>query len=106
MKFEGRVCVNCDKGKLRAYKDEVAEGIYVDAYKCDYCNQIIYSREVMSKVEAMHKSASEERRLVRVGSSVAALIPASIVKAMSLKPREKIFVTTQGNRIIILPSPA
>lgn len=105
MNLEGKICGICDKGRLHAFKDEVVKGVYVDAFKCDY-GHVCYTYDVMKKIEALHKASSEERHLVKVGSSVAAPIPASIVKMMKLKPREKILVSTQGNRIIILPSPS
>lgn len=106
MDFTGTTCGICNKGKLHPVKDEVSRGIYVDGYRCDRCGEISYSREVMQKVEAMQKSISEERRLVKVGSSVAALIPSSIVRKLQLKPRERVYIHTEGKNIVIQPSPA
>ena len=102
MNFEGKVCGICNKGKLHGFKEEIAEGIYVDAYKCDR-GHISYSKEVMEKIEAFYRNFAEERHIVKVGSSIAVPIPASIVKLLNLKPKEKVFVTVQDNRIIIRP---
>ncbi len=103
MNFEGKVCGICNKGRLHAFKDEVSPGVYVDAYKCEY-GHVSYSKEVMEKVEAINRSTAEERHIVRVGSSIAVPIPASIVKLLGLKPREKVFVSAQDNKIIVRPS--
>ena|SRR3989344_5067348 len=103
MNMEGKICGICNKGKLHAFKDEVSAGVYVDAFKCEY-GHVSYTQEVMEKVEAMHKSMSEERHLVKVGSSIAAPLPASIVKLLNLKAKEKIYVTSENNKIIITPS--
>ncbi|MBI5035949.1 AbrB/MazE/SpoVT family DNA-binding domain-containing protein [Candidatus Micrarchaeota archaeon] len=104
MKFEGKTCGVCNKGTLKAFKDEIAEGVYVDGYKDEY-GHVAYSKEVMAMVEKIYRNTAEERSLVRVGSSVAVPIPASIVRLLALKPKEKVYVTTQDNRIIIRPSP-
>jgi hypothetical protein len=105
MNFEGKTCGNCNKGTLKAFKDEVAPGIQADAYKCNHCGNTSYPRPVMEKIEAMHKASSQERHLVKVGSSVAAPIPSSIVKELGLKIKESVFIRTQGRTIIIQPSP-
>ncbi len=104
MSFEGKKCGVCNKGTLHAYKDEVAAGVHVDAYKDEH-GHIAYTEEVMRTVEKIYKNTAEERHLVRVGSSVAVPIPAAIVKLLELKPKEKVYITTQDNRIIIRPSP-
>ncbi len=104
--FTGKICGICNNGKLHPFKDEVAAGIHVDAYKCDNGGHISYSGEVMGKVEALYKNTSEERHLVQAGSSVAAPIPAKIVKMLNLKPREKVYISMEGNRIVISPAPA
>ncbi|MDO8339609.1 MAG: AbrB/MazE/SpoVT family DNA-binding domain-containing protein [Candidatus Burarchaeum sp.] len=105
--MEGKLCGICDKGRLHAYKDEITDGIYVDAYKCDFDpDHVSYTAEVMHKVEAIQRSTSVERHLVKVGSSVAAPIPSAIVKALRLKPRGRVFISAQGRRIIIRPAPS
>ena len=106
MNFEGKTCGECGKGRLHSTQDEIAEGVYVDAFKCSHCGGISYAQGVMAKVEAMQRAVSEERRLVKVGSSVAAIIPAAIVDALGLKPKEKVLINARGNRIIIVPSPS
>lgn len=102
--LEGKTCGMCEKGTLKAFKDEVTKGVYVDAFKCEN-GHVLYSREVMAKVEAIYKSSAQERHVVRVGSSIAVPIPSSIVKLLALKPKEKVYVTTQDNKIVITPSP-
>ena len=103
MNFEGKTCGACNKGKLHAFKDEIAEGVYVDAYKCDY-GHVSYSKEVMEKIEKLNKTLNMERRIVKVGSSIAVPIPASVVKSFKLKPKERVFITTQDNKIVIQPA--
>ena len=103
MKFEGKICGVCNKSRLHAFKDEISPGVSVDAYKCEY-GHVSYPKEVMQTVEALLRTASEERHVVRVGSSIAVPIPASIVKLLGLRPKEKVFVSAQDNKIIIRPS--
>lgn len=103
MNLEGKPCGVCGKGRLKGFKDEVADGIHVDAYQCEH-GHVSYSREVMEKVEAMRRATSQERHIVKVGSSIAVPIPASIAKLLELKPREKVFVALRGNSIVIRPS--
>jgi len=50
MNFEGKQCGICGT-KLRKVTDEVSEGVYVDAFKCEKAH-VSYSEEVMRKVEA------------------------------------------------------
>ena len=102
--LKGRTCDLCGKGKYAPFKDEVSAGIYVDADKCDNCGEIAYSLEVMRKVNAMHRAESQARKLVKIGSSIAALIPADIVKKLQLKAKEKVYISTRNNEIIIKPS--
>lgn len=100
MDFEGKTCGVCDKGKLRGFKDEVEKGIFVSAYKCSQCSEVAYSREVMQKVEVIYRDKSEERSLIKIGASLAVSIPAGIVKALGLKPKEKVYLTRRGNELI------
>ena len=104
IKLEGKTCGVCNKGKLHAFRDEIAEGVYADAFKCDYGGHVSYSKSVMEKVEALQKNTAQERHVVRVGSSIAVPIPSAIVKMLNLKPKERVFITTKDNRIIITPS--
>ncbi|MFH1200552.1 MAG: AbrB/MazE/SpoVT family DNA-binding domain-containing protein [Candidatus Micrarchaeota archaeon] len=103
MKFNGKLCGVCNKGRLHAFKDELSPGVYADAFKCDY-GHVSYGREVMAKVEAINKAVAQERHVVRAGSSLAVPIPASIAKMLGLKPREKVYITTKDNSIVIRPS--
>ena len=107
MNFEGKICGVCNKGRLHAFKEEIEKGVYVDAYKCSG-GHISHSEGVERKLGAIYNAGSLERHLVRIGppSSIAAPIPSSIVKLFKLKPKEKIFVSSQDNQIIIRPSPA
>ncbi|MBI5636041.1 AbrB/MazE/SpoVT family DNA-binding domain-containing protein [Candidatus Micrarchaeota archaeon] len=106
MNLEGKTCGVCNKGKLRAFQDEVVPGVYVDAFKCSEYGHVSYSKEVMKHVENLYKQSSEERHIVKVGSSIAVPIPAAIVRLLNLRASEKVFITTQDNKIIIKPSPA
>ncbi len=101
MNFQGKTCGICKK-KLHSFKDEIASGVYAEAYKC-INGHVSYPTRVMKTIEALQKADSQERHLVKVGSSIAAPIPASIVKLLNLKPKEKIYVSAQGNKIVILP---
>lgn len=104
MNFEGKQCGICSK-KLHSFKDEIAPGVHAEAYRCAE-GHVSYTREVMKTIEALQKADSQERHLVKVGSSIAAPIPSSIVKLLSLKPKGKVYVSAQGNKIVILPSVA
>ncbi len=105
MNLEGKTCGVCNKGKLRAFQDEVVEGVYVDAYKCSEFSHVSYTKEVMKHVESLYKQSSDERHIVKVGSSIAVPIPAEIARLLNLKAREKVFISTQDNKIIIRHSP-
>mgnify|MGYP001588103941 FL=1 len=100
MKFVGKPCGMCDKGRMLDIQDEVEEDIFVQAGKCDYCGNIAYSGKVMQKIEAMNREKTVERSLIKIGSSLAVSIPAGIVKKLSLKPKEKVRVSIKGNQII------
>ncbi len=97
----GDVCPDCGKGKLREFMDEVARGVKVEAFRCGKCGEVYYSQEIMEKVEAMQKAKAEERRLVKVGNSIAAIIPAKIARKLKLKEKEKIYVEEQDGQILI-----
>ncbi len=90
----------CNEGKLRAIQDEAEPGIFVAAYKCNKCNEIAYSEEVMAKVEAMRRGDAERRSLIKIGASLAISIPAEIVKRLKLKPKGKVYISAKGNEII------
>jgi len=103
MDFENKTCGICNKAKLHKFQEQIAPGIYVDAYKCGN-GHISYAREVMQKIEALNKAIASERHAIKIGSSLAIPIPADMVKALGLKPKEKVYVTSKDNTIIIRPS--
>lgn len=102
--IEGEKCPKCGSGKLRKVLDEVLPGIKVEAFKCRNCKEVWYSQEIMEKIEAMQKAKAEERRLVRVGNSLAAIIPAKIAKKLHLKEKEKVFVEEHDGEVLIRAS--
>lgn len=102
--IEGEICPKCEKGKLRKVMDEVEKGIKVEAFKCNKCSEVWYPQEIMEKVEAMQRAKAEERRLVKIGNSLAAIIPAKIAKKLHLKEKEKIYVEEQDGEILIRAS--
>ncbi|MBI3588192.1 AbrB/MazE/SpoVT family DNA-binding domain-containing protein [Candidatus Micrarchaeota archaeon] len=106
MNLEGKTCGVCDKGRLHRFTDEISKGVHVDAYKCDYAGHVSYDRNVMEKVEALYRQVAQERHVVKIGSSVAVPIPAGIAKSLNLKPKERVYVTSEDNKIIIHPSPS
>ena len=102
--LEGEKCPKCEKGKLRKVLNEVEPGIKVKAFKCGKCKEVWYSQEIMEKIEAMQKGNAEERRLVKVGNSIAAIIPAKIAKKLNLKEKEKVFVEEHNGEVLIRTS--
>ena len=102
--LEGEKCPKCEKGKLRKVLDEVEPGIKVEAFRCGKCKEVWYSQEIMEKIEAMQKAKAEERRLVKVGNSIAAIIPAKIAKKLHLKEKEKVFIQEENGEILIRAS--
>lgn len=54
MNFEGKICGICDN-KLHSFKDELAPGVYVEAYKCSN-GHMSYPAQVMKTIEALQKS--------------------------------------------------
>ena len=101
---EGEKCPKCGKGKLHKTMEEVSPGVKVEAFKCNKCPEVWYSQEIMEKVEAMQKAGREVRRIVKVGNSLAAIIPSEIAKKLHLKEKEKIFVEEQNGEILIRAS--
>ncbi len=104
MDFEGKRCGECGNGKMHKFSEEVAAGIFAEAYKCDYQGHISYPEKTMLAIEAIRRQFSKERHVVKVGNSLAIPIPAEIVKILGLKPKEKVFVRSTGSEIIIRPS--
>ena len=102
--MEGKICAVCDAGKLKKCEDEVEKGIKVEAFKCNKCGELWYTEEIMKKIEVLEKSKSELRHLVKIGNSLAAILPAAIAKKLKLKGKEKIYVSESGGEILIRPS--
>ena len=102
--IEGDKCPSCEKGKLHRTMDEVEKGIKVEAFKCSKCSEVWHSQEMMEKIEAIQRAGAEERRIVKVGNSLAAIIPSNIVKKLRLKEKEKIYVEEQNGEILIRAS--
>ena len=65
MNLDNKTCGMCDVGKLRGFKDEVACGVFVDAYKCDKCKEVAYTESVMRKVEAMQRNGAESKKGIK-----------------------------------------
>ncbi|MFA5246360.1 MAG: AbrB/MazE/SpoVT family DNA-binding domain-containing protein [Candidatus Micrarchaeia archaeon] len=101
--FENKICGVCNKAKLHGFQEQISPGFYVDAYKCSN-GHISYTEEVMQKIEALNKAVALERHAIKIGSSIAIPIPAQIARAMNIKAKEKVYVTTKDNTIIIRPS--
>ena len=57
---EKQKCPICQKGLLEKSTDEISKGIHVDCLKCNICNEIFYSEEVMEKIEAMKKITAKQ----------------------------------------------
>ncbi|MBI5060912.1 MAG: AbrB/MazE/SpoVT family DNA-binding domain-containing protein [Candidatus Aenigmarchaeota archaeon] len=102
--IEKEKCPKCEKGRLHKMFDEAEPGIRVEAFKCNKCNEVWYSQEIMEKIEAMQKGKAEERRIVKVGNSLAAIIPSKIAKKLNLKEKEKIYVEEQNGQVCIRAS--
>ncbi len=102
--IKGKICPKCEKGKLRKVLDEIEKGIKVEAFKCNNCKEVWYSQEIMEKIESLEKAKSEERRIIKIGNSLAAIIPSKIAKKLKLKGKEKIFVEEKNGEILIRAS--
>ncbi len=102
--IENEKCPKCENGKLHEVFDEVEPGIKVESFKCGKCSETWYSQEIMEKIEAMQGAKAEQRRLVKVGNSIAAIIPAKIAKKLDLHEKEKIYVEEQNGEILIRAS--
>ncbi|MBI4360497.1 hypothetical protein HY572_01850 [Candidatus Micrarchaeota archaeon] len=59
MKFKRKPCGICNT-PLHEFKDEVTEGIHVDAYRCKQ-GHASYSRSVMEKVESIQKATPPKK---------------------------------------------
>ena len=73
----------CDgKYKKTKYYDEA--GFVVDCFKCNKCNDVIFSEkqaEDFIKLRDLNKKIQSKRKIVRVGSSIASLLPKKIQEA-------------------------
>ena len=94
-------CPICEKGILTKQKTELGSGLYADALVCNSCKKIFYSKEVMRQIEKLEYAGSDKRKLVRVGNSLAAIIPSVIVKSLHLKEKEPVWVREKNNTILI-----
>ncbi|MBI5225129.1 AbrB/MazE/SpoVT family DNA-binding domain-containing protein [Candidatus Micrarchaeota archaeon] len=101
MEMNGLKCGFCGKGRFKAITYAVEPGITVDAGKCEKCGEIAVSEDVMGKIEALRAMNSEQRSIVQVGSSLAALIPAAFVRKLHLKAKDRIFVFEKNGEIVI-----
>lgn len=105
MSLEGRTCGDCNRGKLHSVQDQVQPGVFVDAYKCNLCKSIAYTEEVMKRVEALYREQAQPRSLIKIGSSLAISVPKAIVQRLRLKPKERVYVRSDGNEIIVRVAP-
>ncbi|MEK6954914.1 MAG: AbrB/MazE/SpoVT family DNA-binding domain-containing protein [Candidatus Micrarchaeota archaeon] len=101
MKFEGKACPICGKGKMEAIRHEADPGIYVDAYKCNKCGEIAYAERIIKILEAIGNRGKEERHMVKVGSSLAVTIPAAFVKKLGLRPKDPVHISMDENSLLI-----
>lgn len=101
MIMKGKKCPACEKGFLKKIKELLEEGIYADALRCTYCGESFYSEKVMQNVEAVRNADTDKRNLVKIGHSLAAIIPATIVKKLHLHEKESVFIREKNNTIII-----
>jgi len=102
--IEGEICPLCEKGKLRKFKEEIEAGLYVDAFKCSKCSEIWYPEDIMKKIEALENLKAEQRHLIKIGNSLAAVIPVQITRKLKLRGKEKIYVREENGEIKIKPS--
>lgn len=98
---ENEKCPVCEKGFLRKTLDEVEKGISVEALRCSKCKEVFYAEEIMRKIEAMKNAKAQQRRVVKIGNSLAAIIPSEIAKKLGLKEKRKIYVEEEKGQIII-----
>ena len=75
--------LNCKcGGKIRQDKCH-AEGFLVSCLKCDKCDEIFYSmdqaRELL-KLRELNKQIQGKRKIIKVGSSIAAILPKKVEK--------------------------
>ncbi|MFH0714264.1 MAG: AbrB/MazE/SpoVT family DNA-binding domain-containing protein [Candidatus Diapherotrites archaeon] len=104
--IEGKKCPVCEKGKLKRFVHEAEPEIFVNAFKCSHCGEVWFSEKVTERLEALRKGSASERRLVKVGNSIAAIIPSDISKRLRLREKETIFVREEGGEIRIRPRKA
>jgi len=100
----GDKCPVCGRGRFKAVLEEVEKGVRVEGFKCGRCRKTFFTQKNMEKIEALQRLHAEERRLVRIGNSLAAIIPAKIARKMGLKEKEKVFVEEADGKIIITAS--
>ena len=74
---------NCG-GKYKETKHYDEAGFVVDCFKCNKCNEIIFSEkqtEDFIKLRDLNKSIESKRKIIKVGSSIASLLPKKIESA-------------------------
>ncbi|OGM03204.1 hypothetical protein A3K72_00330 [Candidatus Woesearchaeota archaeon RBG_13_36_6] len=70
------------KYKETKYYDEA--GFIVDCFKCDKCKEIIFSEkqtEDFIRLRDLNKKIQSKRKIIKVGSSIASLLPKKIQDA-------------------------
>lgn len=102
--IEGKLCPECQQGRFKPFKDEIVDGVFVDADRCSNCGVVYYSLPVAKRIEALWRANAEKRNLIRIGNSLAVLLPASIVKKFKLKPKESVWVKSNRREITIQPT--
>ena len=72
------------KGQYHRSKYYDGDGFVVDCYKCSRCNDIIFSEKQSSdfiKLRDLNRKIQSKRKIIRVGSSIASLLPMKISEA-------------------------
>ena len=72
----------CKCGGIIAEKECFVDGFLVDCMKCNKCNETFFTPEQTKKfilVREANKEIEGRRKIVKVGSSIAALLPKKVM---------------------------
>jgi len=75
-------CFECD-GNYSLKKTKLKYGIVTDAYVCNNCNDIVFSKEQAKKYMKflnLKEAADAKRKIIRIGSSMGITLPEGLRK--------------------------
>ena len=71
----------CKCGGILKLDECLSDGFVVDCMKCNKCGDVLFTKEqtqILIKLREANKNIEGKRKIVKVGSSIAALLPKKV----------------------------